>query len=93
MQPYNYRPRQNQYSGSLDDEIGAYAGEEITPRNQRPARKLGNLDQAIMQQRRARQQAIEEARARQQEKLANVRQTRTSTTENIYTNKRYHPRG
>src|SRR5258708_3528770 len=33
MQQYNYHPRQHQYTGSLEDEIGAYGGEEVIPRN------------------------------------------------------------
>src|SRR5260221_575229 len=33
MQPYNYRPRKHQYTGNLEDEIGAYGGEEGLPGN------------------------------------------------------------
>jgi len=44
MQPYNYYPHQHQYTGSLEDEIGAYTGEEVTPRNhQRDAGRLPNI--------------------------------------------------
>ncbi len=41
MQPYNYRPRQHQYTGNLEDEIGAYGGEEVLPGN--PHRDAGRL--------------------------------------------------
>ena len=77
-----YKPRQHQYTSSLEAEIGGYGGEEeqivVTPRNHRPARHLRNTEQAIIAERLARQQAIDEARARQQEKLANARQNRTT---------------
>src|SRR5260370_40310115 len=33
MQQYNYHPRQHQYTGSLEDEIGADGGEEVLLRN------------------------------------------------------------
>jgi regulator of protease activity HflC (stomatin/prohibitin superfamily) len=78
-----YNPRQHQYTSSLNDEIGGYGGYEeqevVTPRNRhRPARNLRNTQQAIIAERLARQQAIDEARARQQEKLTNARQNRTT---------------
>ncbi len=77
-----YNPRQHQYTSSLNDEIGGYGGYEEqvagTPGNHRPARHLRNTEQAVIAERLARQQAIDEARARQQEKLANARQNRTT---------------
>src|SRR5258708_23274922 len=43
MQPYNSHPHQHQYTGSLEDEIGAYAGEEVFPGNHhRDAGRLPN---------------------------------------------------
>src|SRR5260370_3683445 len=33
MKQYKYHRRQHQYTGSLEDEIGAYGGEEVIPRN------------------------------------------------------------
>src|SRR5258707_10811751 len=72
-----YNPRQRLHTSDLEYEIGAYGGEEVTPGNHhRPARHLRNTEQAIIAERLARQQAIDEARARQQEKLANARQNR-----------------
>jgi hypothetical protein len=78
-----YNPRQRLHTSDLEYEIGAYGGEEVTPRNHRPARNLGNLDQAIIQQRLARQQAIDEARARKQETLANARQNRATNSRRV----------
>src|SRR5712692_2154242 len=78
-----YKPRKHHYTSSLEAEIGGYGGEEeqevVTPRNHhRPARHLRNTEEALIAQRIARQQAIDEARARQQETLANARQNRTT---------------
>src|SRR5258707_2418235 len=74
-----YNPRQRLHTSDLEYEIGAYGGEEVTPGNHhRPARHLRNTEQAIVAERLARQQAIDEARARQQEKLANARHNRTT---------------
>ena len=69
MQQYNYRPRQHQYTGSLEDEIGAYGGEEFTPRNHhRDVQRLTNTGtpQPNRQPRSAAQRQEEiEARSRQ----------------------------
>ena len=73
-----YNPRQRLHTSDLEYEIGAYGGEEVTPRNHRPARHLRNTEEAVVAQQLTNQQRIDEARARQQEKLANARQNRTT---------------
>jgi hypothetical protein len=76
MQPYNYRPRKHQYTGSLEAEIGGYGGEEVTPRNhQRDARRLTNTgtpQPGRKQIAAAQRQAEIEARARQRNRQTNT---------------------
>ncbi len=66
------------HTSDLEYEIGAYGGEEVTPRKHRPARYLRNTEQAVIAEQLANQQRIDEARARQQQALANARQNRTT---------------
>src|SRR5258708_15859397 len=74
-----YNPRQRLHTSDLEYEIGAYGGEEVTPRNHnRPAQHLRNTEEAVIAQQLANQQRIDEARAREQKALANARQNRTT---------------
>ena len=70
----SYDPRYHQRSNDFEDEIAAY-GEESgrQQRTNRPARHLGHTEQAVLAERLARQQAIDEARARQQKQHRNSR--------------------
>src|SRR5258708_16449365 len=72
--PYN-NPRQHQYTGSLENDIGAYAGEEtVTSRNHhRDAQRLTNTPQPNRQQRTAQRQEEIEARVRQNRTTASAR--------------------
>jgi len=78
---YNHRPRQHQYTGNLDAEIGGYGGEDVQeavrPRTHRDARYLRNTEEAVIAEQLANQQRIENARARKQA-LADVRQNHTT---------------
>src|SRR5260370_9319047 len=59
-----YDPRQRT-SSDIEDEVAGWRGEEqiaATPRHHRPARHLRNTEQAVIAERLARQQAIDEAR-------------------------------
>jgi hypothetical protein len=61
-----YDPRYHQRTSNLEDEIAGY--DEVVVKQQRthrPARNLRNAEQAVIAERLARQQAIDEARARQ----------------------------
>ena len=61
-----YDQRYHQRTSNLEDEIAGY--DEVVVKQQRthrPARNLGNAEQAVIAERLARQQAIDEARARQ----------------------------
>lgn len=63
-----YDPRYHQRTSNLEDEIAGYAGYEnavVTQRTHRPARQLRNTKQAIIAERLARQQVMDEARTRQ----------------------------
>src|SRR5260370_20905763 len=74
-----YNPRQRLHTSDLEYEIGAYGGEEVTPRNHhRPAQHLRNTEEAVIAQQLANQQRIDEARSREQKALANARQNRTT---------------
>ena len=73
-----YDPRYHQRTSNLEDEIAGYAEDALVVKQQRtnrPARHLGNTKQAIIAERLARQQAIDEVRARQR----NGRSTRRPT--------------
>ena len=76
--PYN-DPRQHQYTGSLENDIGASAGEEmVTPRNhQRDAQRLTNTPQPNRQQTAAAQRQAEiESRVRQNRTMGNTASAR-----------------
>ena len=73
----SYDPRYHQRTSNLESEIAAYGEDALVVKQQRtnrPARHLGNTKQAIIAERLARQQAIDEARARQQNRCGNTRQ-------------------
>ena len=70
------------HTSDLEYEIGAYGGEEVTPRKHRPARYLRNTEQAVIAEQLANQQRIEKARARQQA-LANTRQSRATNSRRV----------
>src|SRR5260370_20730323 len=74
-----YNHRQRLHTSDIEYEIGAYGGEEVTPRNHhRPAQHLRNTEEAVIAQQLANQKRIDEARAREQKALANARQNRTT---------------
>jgi hypothetical protein len=63
-----YDPRYHQRTSNLEDEIAGYDEDAVVVKQQRthrPARNLRNAEQAVIAERLARQQAIDEARARQ----------------------------
>ena len=84
-----YNPRYHQRTSNLEDEIAGYREDAAAVkqrRTNRPARKLGNTEQAVIAESLARQQAIDEARARQQNRQAN-----TGTTPNALPRVRQRP--
>ena len=71
-----YDPRYHQHTSNLEHEIAGYAEDAVVVkqrRTNRPARHLGKTEQAVIAERLARQQAIDEARARQRNVRGNTR--------------------